>query len=125
MAVPNNDKHQEYTLYAEHCLKMVAIATDQESRIIQREMAAEWLNLPAVRAIVCFHRGHSLERHALSDQIRPLVFVPLIGFEIAPFQFSGHPDRRNGLDLLKSTFGLDVLADQFFGGLSQCEYTQA
>jgi hypothetical protein len=45
MAIPNSDKHQEYALYAEHCLKMARIAPDQKSRIIQREMAAEWLNL--------------------------------------------------------------------------------
>jgi hypothetical protein len=45
MAIPKNDKHKEYSLYAEHCLKMVKIATDQKSRIIQREMAAEWLKL--------------------------------------------------------------------------------
>jgi hypothetical protein len=47
MAVPKNNKHKEYTRYADHCLKMVAIATDQKSRVIQREMAAEWLKLAA------------------------------------------------------------------------------
>ena len=40
-----NDKHKEYALYAEHSLAMAKIATDQKSRIIQREMAAEWLKL--------------------------------------------------------------------------------
>ena len=45
MTIPKNDKHKEYTRYAEHCLKMVTLATDQESRAIQREMAAEWLRL--------------------------------------------------------------------------------
>ena len=48
MANPKkNDKHkeEEYTLYAEHCLAMAKIATDQKSRIMQREMAAEWLKL--------------------------------------------------------------------------------
>jgi hypothetical protein len=45
MAIPKNDKHEEYSLYAEQCLKMARIASDQKSRIIQREMAAEWLKL--------------------------------------------------------------------------------
>ena len=45
MAIPKNDKHREYTRYAEHCLKMVAAAPDQEYRTIQREMATEWLKL--------------------------------------------------------------------------------
>ena len=43
--MPKNDKFKDYTRYAEHCLKMVASATDQESRCIQREMTAEWLRL--------------------------------------------------------------------------------
>ena len=45
MTIPKNGKHKEYALYAEHCLAMAEIATDQKSRIIQREMAAEWLIL--------------------------------------------------------------------------------
>jgi len=45
MAVSNNGKQKEYARYAAHCLNMVAIAKDQESRAIQREMAAEWLRL--------------------------------------------------------------------------------
>jgi hypothetical protein len=32
-------------IYAEHCLELVRIATDRESRVIQREMAAEWFKL--------------------------------------------------------------------------------
>lgn len=43
--MPKNDEHEEYSLYAVHCLKMASIAPDQKSRIIQREMAAEWLKL--------------------------------------------------------------------------------
>jgi hypothetical protein len=35
-------QYEEYRLYAEHCLQLVRIATDRESRIIQREMATEW-----------------------------------------------------------------------------------
>jgi hypothetical protein len=45
MAVLKNDKHKDYVRYAEHCLKMVPAATDQEFRAVQREMAAEWLKL--------------------------------------------------------------------------------
>jgi hypothetical protein len=45
MAVRKNDKHKHYARYAAHCLNMVTVAKDQESRAIQREMAAEWLRL--------------------------------------------------------------------------------
>jgi hypothetical protein len=45
MPVLKNDKFKDYTRCAEHCLKMVASTTDQESRCAQREMAAEWLRL--------------------------------------------------------------------------------
>jgi hypothetical protein len=45
MATPKNDKHKEYTRYATHCLHMVTVTRNQESRAIQREMAAEWLKL--------------------------------------------------------------------------------
>jgi hypothetical protein len=40
-----NEKRKEYARYAAHCLQMVAAAIEQESRSIQREMAAEWLKL--------------------------------------------------------------------------------
>jgi hypothetical protein len=46
MTVPNN--YKDYARYAEHCLKIVNAITDQESRRIQREMAAEWLRLAHV-----------------------------------------------------------------------------
>jgi hypothetical protein len=45
MGILKNNKHKEYTRFAAHCLEMVTIARDQESRSIQREMAAEWLRL--------------------------------------------------------------------------------
>ena len=44
----SNDKFKDYVRYAEHCLNMAAAPTDQESRSIQREMAAEWLRLADV-----------------------------------------------------------------------------
>jgi hypothetical protein len=40
MPVPKNDTYKDYARYAEHCLNIAAAATDQESRSIQREMAA-------------------------------------------------------------------------------------
>jgi hypothetical protein len=43
-----NDTYKDYARYAEHCLKMAAAITDQESRRIQREMAGEWLRLADV-----------------------------------------------------------------------------
>jgi hypothetical protein len=45
MVILKNDKHKRYTRFAAHCLEMVTVARDQESRSIQREMAAEWLKL--------------------------------------------------------------------------------
>jgi hypothetical protein len=45
MATPKSDKHKEYARFAAHCLSMVTVAKDQDSRAIQREMAAEWLKL--------------------------------------------------------------------------------
>ena len=45
MTAPKNDKFKDYARYADYCLNMVAAPTDQESRSIQREMAAEWLRL--------------------------------------------------------------------------------
>ena len=41
----NDDTYKDYARYAEHCLKLVAATTDQESRSVQREMAAEWRRL--------------------------------------------------------------------------------
>ena len=45
MPVLKNNTHKEYARYAAHCLNLVVAAKDQESRSIQREMAAEWLKL--------------------------------------------------------------------------------
>jgi hypothetical protein len=45
MKTPKNDKHKEYARYALHCLNLVASTKDQDSRCINREMAAEWLRL--------------------------------------------------------------------------------
>jgi hypothetical protein len=45
MTSPKNEKRKVYAHYAAHCLHMVTAAKDQDSRAIQREMAAEWLKL--------------------------------------------------------------------------------
>jgi len=45
MAIPKIGKHKEYARYAAHCLNLVASTKDQDSRCINREMAAEWLKL--------------------------------------------------------------------------------
>ena len=45
MTGPENEKRKVYAHYAAHCLHMVTVAEDQDSRTIQREMAAEWLKL--------------------------------------------------------------------------------
>jgi hypothetical protein len=45
MAIPTSYKYKEYARYAAHCLNMMTTTKDQESRVINREMAAEWLKL--------------------------------------------------------------------------------
>lgn len=41
---------EHYESYAQHCLKLASQVPDRDSRLILREMAAEWLKLalPAV-----------------------------------------------------------------------------
>ena len=48
MAIPKREKYEEYARYAAHCLNTLTIAKDQESRTIQRQMAAEWMRLADV-----------------------------------------------------------------------------
>jgi hypothetical protein len=57
VAVTKADKAIEYAGYAEHCLKIVAFLPDQEFRIIQREMAAEWIKLAKQAATEDAARG--------------------------------------------------------------------
>ena len=45
MPTTKSDKAMEYANYAQHCLKVVNQISDQESRMIHREMAAEWFKL--------------------------------------------------------------------------------
>jgi hypothetical protein len=48
--VSKSDKAMEYAHYAQHCLRIVDKIPDQESRMIHREMAAEWFNLADLAA---------------------------------------------------------------------------
>lgn len=45
MAASKSDKAVEYANYAQHCLQVVEVLPDQDSRMIHREMAAEWFKL--------------------------------------------------------------------------------
>jgi hypothetical protein len=45
MPVSKNDKHEEYTRYAAHCLEMTPVLPDQEFLTVQHDMATEWLKL--------------------------------------------------------------------------------
>ena len=49
MDFDEQQKAAEYESYAEHCLRIAAQIPDRESRVLQREMAAEWLKLAASR----------------------------------------------------------------------------
>ena len=48
MADRSIDKREQYVTYATHCLQLAKVAADKASRVILREMAAEWLNLAEV-----------------------------------------------------------------------------
>jgi hypothetical protein len=45
MAERSIDDRDRYVGYANHCLQLAKVVTDQESRAILREMAAEWLKV--------------------------------------------------------------------------------
>jgi hypothetical protein len=45
MAERSIEDRERYVGYANHCLQLAKLATDQESRTILKEMAAEWLQL--------------------------------------------------------------------------------
>jgi len=63
MAISKTNKHKEYARYAAHCLDMVVEIKDQETRALNREMAAEWLRLAdAVR--------HPLKRQQAQAQMK-------------------------------------------------------
>jgi hypothetical protein len=39
------DKRERYVAYSAYCLKLAKVAFDNQSRVILREMASEWLTL--------------------------------------------------------------------------------
>ena len=45
MAERSIDDRERYVGYANHCLQLAKVATDEYSRAILREMATEWLKL--------------------------------------------------------------------------------
>jgi hypothetical protein len=45
MAISKSDTAIEYANYGRHCLNVVRELLDQDSRMIHREMAAEWFRL--------------------------------------------------------------------------------
>ncbi len=45
MTVSQADKAEEYISYAHHCLRTSNRLADRRSRLILREMAAEWIKL--------------------------------------------------------------------------------
>jgi hypothetical protein len=45
MAERSIEDRERYVGYANHCLQLAKAASDQESRAILKEMAAEWLQL--------------------------------------------------------------------------------
>jgi hypothetical protein len=62
VTMPENDKFKDYARYAEYCLNTVASTTDQESRRVHREMAAESLRLAdAIRPSLKCWKVHPLK----------------------------------------------------------------
>ena len=57
----------QYETYARHCLLVAARTPDRDSRLILREMAAEWLNLAAS----VLHDGRQPGNGRAADGTRP------------------------------------------------------
>ena len=67
VTVPQNESYKDYARYAEHCLNVAHQLTDQESRRIHREMAAECLILAdAIRPPLKSWETHPLK----SEQVQ-------------------------------------------------------
>jgi hypothetical protein len=45
MSIAADDKQNLYLEYAEYCLKLVKTAEPRQSRVVLRQMAADWLHL--------------------------------------------------------------------------------
>ena len=57
------DPGRSYDSYAEFCLKIASRTPDRNSRVVLREMAAEWLKLWSTGTVP---RSERLEGHALN-----------------------------------------------------------
>jgi hypothetical protein len=51
VAISQADKAMEYADYAKHCLEVAGKIPDRKSRVIHREMAAEWFKLADQAAV--------------------------------------------------------------------------
>ena len=67
MADPDFNRGDQYETYAQHCLLVAARAPDRASRLMLREMAAEWLNLAAAVQ----HDGRHPGNRLAADGARP------------------------------------------------------
>lgn len=52
MVNPVDGNTDRYEQYAQHCLRLAAQTPDRDSRVMLREMAAEWLKLCDTSALV-------------------------------------------------------------------------
>jgi hypothetical protein len=58
VAISQADKAMEYANYAKHCLEIARKIPDRESRVVHREMAAEWFKLADQAAMRTMTNGH-------------------------------------------------------------------
>ncbi len=60
----DKDRHRRYVRYSERCFTMALVAMDEDSRAVQREMAAEWLKL-ADAVLHPLKRNDAIQRYSL------------------------------------------------------------
>jgi hypothetical protein len=73
MAERSIDDRERYVGYATHCLQLAKVATDQESRAVLKEMAAEWLKL-AEAPVDCSERLRQMARQSSRKAARSAAF---------------------------------------------------
>jgi hypothetical protein len=71
VAVSQADKAAEYAAYAEHCLKLVKVIPEQESRFVCREMAGEWLRLSQEMMNEAAHSSQPARQRRKTGRARP------------------------------------------------------
>jgi hypothetical protein len=67
VATSKSDTAIEYANYGMHCLKAVKALPDQDSRMIHREMAAEWFKLADQAAREGAAPGSSATPHVMRE----------------------------------------------------------